>query len=54
MAKNHFLAGVGRALLFKGNDLIGVAKSLTESSLDFAITAEEIRGGEGEIAPYVE
>lgn len=24
MAKNHFLAGVGRALLFNGNDLIGV------------------------------
>ena len=24
MAKNHFLAGVGRALLFTGNDLIGV------------------------------
>lgn len=46
MAKNHFLAGVGTALLFKGNDLIGVAKSLTESSLDFAITAEEIRGGQ--------
>ena len=24
MVKQHFLAGVGRALLFKGNDLIGV------------------------------
>nr|DAU19429.1 MAG TPA: hypothetical protein [Caudoviricetes sp.] len=24
MAQNHFLAGVGTALLFKGNDLIGV------------------------------
>ena len=26
MAKQHFLAGGGRALLFKGNDLIGVVK----------------------------
>ncbi len=47
MASNHFLAGVGMALLFKGNDLIGVAKSLTESTLNFAITSEEVRGGRG-------
>ena len=47
MAKNHFLAGVGRALLFKGNDLIGVAKTLTESTFDFSITAEDVRGGQG-------
>ena len=26
MAQNHYLAGVGTALLFKGNDLIGVVK----------------------------
>ena len=45
MAQNHFLAGVGTALLFKGNDLVGVAKTLTESTFDFAITAEDIRGG---------
>ena len=45
MAKQHFLAGVGRALLFKGNDLIGVAKTLTESTFDFSITAEDVRGG---------
>ena len=24
MAKQHYLAGVGQALLFNGNDLIGV------------------------------
>lgn len=24
MANNHYLAGVGRALLFKGDNLIGV------------------------------
>lgn len=47
MAKQHFLAGVGRALLFKGNDLIGVAKTLTESTFDFSITAEDVRGGQG-------
>ena len=43
----HFLAGVGRALIFKGNDLIGVAKTLTESTFNFSITGEEIRGGQG-------
>lgn len=47
MAQNHFLAGVGTALLFQGDELIGVAKSLTESTLDFAITSEEVRGGRG-------
>lgn len=47
MAKNHFLAGVGTALLFKGNELIGVAKTLTESTFDFAISAEDVRGGKG-------
>lgn len=45
MANNHFLAGVGRALIFKGNDLIAVSKTLTESTFDFSITAEDIRGG---------
>ncbi len=47
MVQNHFLAGVGTALLFKGDDLIGYAKTLTESTFDFAITAEDIRGGQG-------
>ncbi len=51
MAKKQFLAGVGRALLFKGNDLIGVATTLTESTFDFTITGEEIRGGQGECCP---
>ena len=30
------------------------AQTLTDSTMDFSITAEEIRGGQGEIAPYVE
>ena len=47
MAQNHFLAGVGRALLFDANNLIGVAKTLTESTFNFSISNEEIRGGSG-------
>lgn len=45
--KNMFLAGVGKALLFSGDDLIGVAQTLSDSTFDFSITAEEIRGGQG-------
>lgn len=41
----HFLAGVGRALIFRNNALIGVAKTLTNSTFDFSITGEDIRGG---------
>ena len=47
MDQNHFLAGVGRALLFDGNNLIGVAKTITESTFNFSISNEEIRGGSG-------
>jgi len=48
-----FLAGTGTALLFKGQNLIGVAQTLTESTFGFSVTAEEVRAGKGEIAPYV-
>lgn len=47
MAQNHFLAGVGRALIFRGDNLIGVAKTLQESTFNFSITGEDIRGGNG-------
>ena len=47
MAQNHYAAGVGRALIFKNNELIGVAKTLTDTTFDFTITAEEVRGGQG-------
>ena len=47
MANKHFLAGVGVALLIKGNDLIGVANCLTESTFTFDITGEDVRGGKG-------
>lgn len=45
MAQNHFLAGVGTVLVFEGNNLIGVAKTLQDSGLNFSIAAEDIRGG---------
>lgn len=47
MADKHFLAGVGTALLLKGNELIGVANTLTESTFSFDITGEDVRGGRG-------
>lgn len=46
---DKFLAGVGRALIFKGNDLIGVAETLTDSTFDFSIASEEVRGGAGNV-----
>ena len=45
MAQNHFLAGVGRVLIFRQNNLIGVAKALQESSLNFSVASQDIRGG---------
>ena len=42
-----FLAGVARAILLRGNEIIGVAQTLTDSTMDFSITAEEIRAGAG-------
>lgn len=44
---NGILAGAGTAFIFKGTNLIAVAKTLTESSFAFSVTAEEIRGGRG-------
>lgn len=42
---NHFLAGVGRALLIRGDNLIGVANTLTDSTFDFSVTSEDVRAG---------
>lgn len=47
MPIGQYLAGVGRALLLKGNDLIGVGKTFTNSSINFDITSEDVRGGQG-------
>ena len=44
---NRYLAGVGRALLIRGDELVGVAKTLTDSTFDFSITGEDVRGGMG-------
>lgn len=45
MARNVFLAGPGDVLIFKGNNLIGVGKTLSETTMNYTITAEEVRGG---------
>ena len=48
MAQNkYFIAGVGRALLFKGEELFADCRTLADSSITIGVTAEDIRGGEG-------
>ena len=42
---NRYLAGVGRALLIRGDNLIGVAKTLTDSTFEFSVSSEDVRGG---------
>ena len=44
---NYFIAGVGRALLFKGEELFADCRTLTDSSITIGVTAEDVRGGEG-------
>ena len=52
---DKFTAGSGIALLLgSDNSLLGMAKTLSDSSFSFSTTAEDIRGGQGKIAPYVE
>ena len=41
----EFLAGPGRVLFIDGQRIIGVGKTLTDTTFDMSITAEEIRGG---------
>ena len=43
----QFLAGPGRVLILSGQNIIGVAKTMTETTFDMSITGEEIRGGSG-------
>lgn len=49
MVSQNFLAGPGIGLMFdpSSNALIGVSKTFTENTFSFTITAEEIRGGPG-------
>lgn len=41
----RFLANVGTALIFKGDDFVAVADTLTENTFSFSATPNEVRGG---------
>lgn len=41
----RFLANVGTALIFRGNEFVGVGNTLTEDTFSFSATAQELRGG---------
>ena len=41
------MAGVATVDMFDGDKLFGSATTLTESSLNIGISAEDVRGGEG-------
>ena len=40
-----FLANVGKALIFKGNEFVGTGASLTENTFSFSASPNEVRGG---------
>lgn len=42
---NYVAGGVGKALIFAGTQLYGIANTLSDNTFDFTITAEDIRGG---------
>lgn len=44
-----YTAGPARALFFYGQDLIGVGKTLNDTTFDASITGEEVRGGPGNL-----
>lgn len=46
---NIFTAGPARALFFYGQQLIGVGKTLSDTTFDTSITGEEVRGGPGNL-----
>lgn len=46
---NIFTAGPARALFFYGQQLIGVGRSLNDTTFDATITGEEVRGGSGNL-----
>lgn len=41
----RFLANVGTALIFKGDDFVGTGDTLTENTFSFNATPNEVRGG---------
>lgn len=46
---NIFTAGPARALFFYGQQLIGVGRTLSDTTFDASITGEEVRGGPGNL-----
>ena len=49
MSANIFTAGPARALFFSGDQLIGIGKTLSNTTFNTSITAEEVRGGPGNL-----
>lgn len=49
MENFEFLAGPGRVLLISGQQIIGVGKTMTETTFDMSVTGEEVRGGSGNL-----
>ena len=49
MSANIFTAGPARALFFSGDQLIGIGKTLSDTTFNTSITAEEVRGGPGNL-----
>lgn len=49
MSANIFTAGPARALFFSGDQLIGIGKTLSDTTFNSSITAEEVRGGPGNL-----
>ena len=47
MSQSYILAGVGSIQLIdkSGGEIVATSKTLTESGINFTITAEDIRGG---------
>lgn len=48
-ANNIFTAGPARALFFSADQLIGIGKTLSDTTFNTSITAEEVRGGPGNL-----
>lgn len=47
----QFLAGPGRVLFLSGQNIIGIGKTMTETTFDISNTAEDVRGGSGNGCP---
>lgn len=55
MAEKYiYTAGPARALIFYGQNLIAVGKTFSNTGITMDLSNEEVRGGPGEFALYVE